>query len=438
MKRFVQYDGSIDTEGLSKFMNSHIVGSTNDVRRRLTIDKEQVKLLCRFSIETDIKKDSLKFSIPDVGIKMSEGVIPHYVAKQYEQLSDGEHWGVVTLEHALDEKEKGYIELSKFVPFQPYKVDLDFFKEYRKEFTLDEWIDVLISAMEYNPYNDSVTGFNTVERKLLFVSRLLVFVQSNLNMIELAPKGTGKSYVFSNLSKFGWMFSGGKITRAKLFYDMSKKAPGIIVNKDFVAFDEVKTIRFGDDAEMSASLKGYLEAGKFTFSNYEGTSGASVILLGNIDLTKDMLPKKESFFEDLPTIFGETALLDRFHGFIKGWNLVRINKSMILEGTCLNVEYFSEILHKLREEVSYSSIVSQMVDTPGDADTRDTNAIIRIATAYLKLLFPHIERAEDMDTADFDKYCLKPAKEMRGIIKQQMALLDPEYDPEIPDIRVKG
>ena len=134
-------------------------------------------------------------------------------------------------------KEKGYIELADYKAFRPYRVDLQYFRDCRRQFTTEEWIDVLLSAMEYNP-----SSFSGTTQKLEFLTRLLIFVEPRLNMIELAPKGTGKSYVFGNLSKYGWLISGGKVSRAKLFYDKTRQQPGIMKNYDFVTLTKSKQL----------------------------------------------------------------------------------------------------------------------------------------------------------------------------------------------------
>ncbi|MCK9328850.1 MAG: BREX system Lon protease-like protein BrxL [Candidatus Cloacimonetes bacterium] len=438
IKKYTMSNRQIDKDGMIDFMNKHLVGSINNVKRKLTVDNETVSLLSRFRIETDIKNNVLRFEVPDVGIKISDGVIPKYVAEENPTLKDGEHWGVISLMYEPPVgKAKGVINLYKFKPFQPYLVSLEMFREFRKQFSIDEWINILVKAMEYNPYECGEYGFSSVDKKLLLISRLLVFVQPNLNLIELAPKGTGKSYVFSNLSKYGWMFSGGKVTRAKLFYDMGTKAPGIITQKDYVAFDEISTISFSDTSEMLGALKGYLESGKFTLSNFEGTSSAGIILLGNIAITKEGKPKNACFMKELPPMFQESALLDRFHGFIEGWDLIRINEDILLDGVTINVEYFSEILHQLRDDASYNMVVSDLIDVPDGADTRDKNAIFRIATGYLKLLFPHVQNKHDISYDDFENYCLIPAIKKRAIIKEQISMLDPEFKNYVPDFTVK-
>ena len=219
IKMYTSSDGSLDAEGLISFMDNHIPSKDESILVKLKTQREPIKILTRFNIQVDLRNDLFKFEIPDHGISLSIGIIPDYVFKKHDKyLSDGEHWGVITLVYVPPmDNVSGHVELIDYKPFQPYQVDIEYFKSARKNFTLYEWIDLLIRSMEYNPDNkDSKTGFNSIERKLLFISRLLIFVEPNLNLIELAPKGTGKSFVFGNLSKYTWMFSGGVVSRAKL------------------------------------------------------------------------------------------------------------------------------------------------------------------------------------------------------------------------------
>lgn len=226
-----------------------------------------------------------------------------------------------------------------FKPFKPYSsVDIEYLREARQCFDINEWIDVLLSAMEYDP-----EGFTSMTQKMEFLSRLLIFIEPRLNVIELAPKGTGKSYVFGNLSKYGWLVSGGKVTRAKLFYDKQKQQNGIIKNHDFTVFDEIQTIIFQEPAEIQAALKSYLESGKTTIDNNEFTSECGLMLMGNIPLSANHLPISPNYFDTLPNNFKESALLDRFHSFIEGWKLPRVNDSMIFKGWTINVEYFLKL-----------------------------------------------------------------------------------------------
>ena len=299
-------------------------------------------------------------------------------------------------------------------------------------FTTEEWIDVLLSAMEYDP-----DGFTSMTQKLEFLTRLLIFIEPRLNVIELAPKGTGKSYVFGNLSKYGWLVSGGKVTRAKLFYDKQKQQNGIIKNHDFTVFDEIQTIIFQEPAEIQAALKSYLESGKTTIDNNEFTSECGLMLMGNIPLSSSRLPLSPNYFDSLPSNFKESALLDRFHSFIEGWKLPRVNDSMIFNGWTINVEYFSEILHTMRIQNSYGLLFDELVEFEAKSDVRDSKAVKRIATAYMKLLFPQWQRIENVDKDAFDLYCLQPAVYRRGIIKEQCHLIDSEFKSRMPEVRVK-
>lgn len=432
IKRYTDSYGTLDRKGVLKFLEDHIPSKDNDLKNRLRTHREEVTVLTRFIVETDLKNDKLLFSIPDLGIKSSEGRIPDHIAKKNKELKDGELWGVITLVYQPPEgKEKGFVELINYKAFKPYKVDLEYYKIARNEFTIYEWVDLLIRSMEYNP-----DGFDSFSQKLMFLSRILIFLEPRLNMIELAPKGTGKSYIFGNLSKYGWMISGGKVTRAKLFYDMTKKSKGAIELYDFITMDEIQTIVFSDASEIQAALKSYLESGFTTVADKKIISQAGLIIMGNISLSRDKKPTNLKYFSDLPETFRESALLDRFHGFIEGWKLPRISENLKINGWTLNVEYFSEILHELRDKPVYATIVNDLLDVPVKADTRDTNAVKRIATAYLKLFFPNVCNASEIKKEDFNNFCLIPAIEKRQIIRKQINLIDQEFSDEMPDIKI--
>ena len=309
---------------------------------------------------------------------------------------------------------------------------MDEFKYARDEFELAEWIDILLGAVDYN-----AKGYENQNQKLAMITRLLPFVEKRLNLIELAPKGTGKSYLFGQVSRFGWLSSGGTMSRAKMFYDISKRQEGLVFGHDYVALDEVQTINFTDVDEMRGALKGYMENGKYTVANHEGTADSGIILLGNIPANS--MNEYQNMFAELPTVFHESALIDRFHGFLKGWDLPRMTDDLKRCDWALNSEYFTTIMHALRDDPSYRAIVDLLVEVPDKSDTRDTEAIKRIATAYMKLLFPNVRKAEDISARNFNLFCLRPAMEMRGIIKIQLGILDPEEfgGKSVPSLTVK-
>lgn len=430
LKRYARGE-DIDRPGLTTFLNT--VMPTGDLRSQL-ISGQEVTLLTRFSVNIDLVHNIRRFGIPDLGIKEKEGQIPDYVANKHPELVDGEMWGIIKMCLLPDnDGKKSHVEMIDFKPFKPYSsVDISFIQNVRRNFSMEEWLDLIISSMEYEP-----DAFESMHQKMEFITRLLIFVEPRLNVVELAPKGTGKSYVFNNISKYGWLVSGGKVTRAKLFYDRAKDQPGIMKNHDFCAFDEIQTIVFQEPAELQGALKSYLEQGKATIGEKEFTSECGLMLMGNIPLTEDKKPINKIYFTALPENFKESALLDRFHCFIEGWYLPRINKSMIYKGWTMNMEYFSEIMHVLRVQNTYSELFDKLVEYDKKADMRDFTAVKRIASAYMKILFPHWLSIEDVNLEEFDTYCLQPAIRRRGIIKQQCHYVDPEFKTEMPAIYMK-
>ena len=434
MKRYINADGSIDSLGLTTFLDKVIPQNQNEVKDRLDCG-EELMLLTRFIIYIDLVRGVRSFSIPDMGIRLSEGVIPEYVYSKHKgELIDGEKWGIIKLSVLPDDDgNRNHVEMIDYKPFKPYKsVDMDYLRQARKEFTTHEWIDVLLSAMEYDP-----DGFENMTQKIEFLTRLLIFVEPRLNVIELAPKGTGKSFVFGNLSKYGWLISGGKVTRAKLFFDKQKQQNGIMKNHDFTVFDEIQTIVFQEPSEIQAALKSYLESGKTTIDNNEFTSECGLMIMGNIPLNDSKRPISNRYFDSLPQNFRESALLDRFHCFIEGWLLPRIHNGLIYKGWTLNVEYFSEVLHTLRTQNIYGLIYDTLVGYDNNADTRDCKAIKRITVGYMKLLFPHWTSVNEVNKEDFETYCLQPAIRRRGIIKEQCHLIDAEFKTQMPIFWIK-
>lgn len=435
------------------------------------------KFLARVRMDVNLKKGYVQFELPDFGGARggASGIVSGEVLDQYadELLRESENWGIIelslgsTIEPWMDDdfssssfltnlfggdikeekKQKSDIKpneiyLTGYKPFCPYKVDLSFYKEARKAFDIHEWIDVIISSVDYNPngYIDPETGKISEETKLFFLRRLLPFVEKRINLIELAPKGTGKSYVYEKISKRGWLISGGTVSRASLIYDNAKKTGGLLTRFDYVGFDEVQSITFEQPGQIQQALKHYMEFGEIKGFDAQMSADAGVIVLGNIDAERFSINK--NMVENISEVFGESATLDRFHGFIPGWKIPRLNQDLIARGWALNTEYFAEVMHALRDELVYAAIVDSCLDVPPKADKRDMTAIKRICTAFVKLLFPHAEKKEDIAPQEFIDYCLTPAKEMRATIKRQLCIIDPnEFDVpgkrNIPDVQYK-
>lgn len=456
LKKFEDDEGYFDTDEVSKFVKKYLPKKEdwNSIKNRVVVEGEKVKFLAKISVSISIKTGGIAFTLPDFGLTSKETVIEPNVWDECkdELLQQYESWGMVELGYKAPDdfdwsfqydkngskgkdKKDGKIVLLSFKTFCPYKIDLEYYKDARNEFTVDEWIDVLLGAVDYN-----ADGYNgDKEKKLTMLTRLLPFLEKRLNLIELAPKGTGKSYLFGRVSRYGWLSSGGVMSRAKMFYDQNKHVEGLVAGNDFITLDEIQTISFTDVDEMRAALKGYLESGIFTVGNYEGTANAGLILCGNI--SKDIMDSDgySNMFVELPKEFHESALIDRFHGFIKGWNIPRMNDDLKISGWALNSEYFCSIMHELRDDMTYRSIVDELVIVPEQADTRDTEAVKRITTAYLKLLFPNVRSAKDISTYDFRYYCLDRARKMRDTIKYQLGILDEEYlGKDMPCFNIKS
>ena len=438
LRRYTDTEGNIDAESLKSYLDSKMPIDCNHIKQ-LLIAGESINITTRFTTTTDIAKKCVKVTIPHLGINSDAYIKDTLLQEKGSELADGDYWGNITLEYVEPEgKRNGYIQVTSYISFEPYKVDLDYFMQARQQFSLDEWIDVLITIMEYN------AEMLSQEQKILMLSRMLALVEPRLNMIELGPKGTGKSYVYTNLSKYAWLLGGGKTSRARLFYNKATKQFGVIKNHDVVGMDEISTMTFAEPDEMQSILKVYLESGETKVDNIPFQSECGVVLLGNIPLNKDLKPQHAEYFRNLPEMFRESATLDRFHGFIEGWKLPRLNKSHIMEGWTLNIEYFSTILHILRSESNSDNLFELLVQTSEDCDLRDKKAIKRIASAFHKLLFPHVHSIDEIEQEDqedfkrlYDHYCLEPAINMRRIIRQQCHLIDKEFKTEMGEFKMR-
>lgn len=486
--KFADESGNVNYETIQGFIKKNIP-TRDDFRQlqyRLT-QGETVKLLARIRLTVNVKRQVVEFVLPDFGGK---GVVAEEVLEKWAEqlLRESENWGIFELklhvesqddfddfndfdeledkkliipnffskfvkDKQKEEEEKtakkgkkhtimdGEVELISYKPFCPYRVDMNDYKAARANFSIEEWIDVLISAVDYNPsgYTDEITGEESQRQKLFFLRRLLPFVEKKINLIELAPKGTGKSYVYEKISKRGWLVTSGSISRASLFYDNAKHIGGLITRFDYVGFDETQSIEFIPEGEIKSGLTTYMEFGEVKGFDAQMPADAGIIVLGNVDTAHFDL--NENLVKDLNPIFQKTELLDRFHGLIPGWEIPRFKNDMIANGWALNTEYFAEVLHQLREDRLFTAIVDSCLDIPKKADQRDLTAIKRLCTAFLKLFFPHVTKKGDISPEDFTDYCLEPAKEMRESIRKQMHIVDPndkEYaNTHVPDIRYK-
>jgi ATP-dependent Lon protease len=436
--KFSGPSGIIDYDEVSRYIKQYIPnGKDYEQFKFRMVEGEVVRFLARIRVTVDVKSGKTVFELPDFGgPKTGAGgeVANDVVNKQQNTLlKESENWGIMDLIWERDISKKpprGHIKLIRYQPFCPYTVDLEFYQQARTKFTTQEWLDLLISAVDYNPQ-----GYDTEEQKMLFIRRLLPFVERRVNLIELAPRGTGKSYIYEKISKRGWVVSGGTVSRAKLFYDNNLKAPGLVTRFDYVAFDEIQNMKFIEPAQIQAALTTYMQDGIVKGFDSEVPANSGIVVLGNIEAEKFNI--RTNMVNAINPIFQKAETLDRIHGFIPGWKIPKFRQNLVAEGWALNTEYFAEVLHTLRNELHYSTLVDSLLDIPLKAYKRDLDAITRLCTGFVKLLFPHAKTTSDIPQDEFMKYCLEPAKSMRQIIRNQLHIIAPkEYvNPSVPDIQ---
>lgn len=440
LRRYTDDEGVVNESAVKAYLSAKMP-SDSEMLKQCLLGGESINVTTRFTVNTDMAKGMVRFTMPDINLTSDAYVSPELLeGKDKDPLNDGEHWGNITLVYVEPEgRRKGYVLMTTYKAFEPYRIDVSYYMDARENFTTEEWIDFLVATMEYNPEEFSA------EQKNELISRLLILVEPRLNMIELGPKGTGKSYVFNNLSKYVWLLAGGRTSRAKLFYNKATKQFGVMKNYDAVGIDEITTFQFSDPDEMQSIMKSYLEAGKAAVDNVMFQSECGLMLMGNIPLDNDMKPLNPSYAKNLPEMFRESATMDRFHGFIEGWKLPRLSKDHIIEGWVLNCEYFSSVMHLLRYSSEYDDMFAELVEVPHGCDLRDKKAVQRLATAYHKLLFPHIRSLTDLEPEQidvfkqlYDQYCLQPAIYRRQIIRDQCHRIDKEFKPEVSVFSVVG
>jgi ATP-dependent Lon protease len=328
-------------------------------------------------------------------------------------------WGATRICYDKD-GDVGGIRIVDFKPMQTGRISLDAFLECRKAFTVDEWIDVLIRTMGYEPsqYGD--------DEKLWLICRLIPVVQSRVNMMELAPPGSGKSFVYNNISRHVWL-TAAEISPAVLFYNRQNKQPGLLTRFDLLVLDEAQSIRFSNPSEIQAQLKGYLEQGVFTRGDCTATAECGLMLLANIGLEQDhrnhyyggkpkFRPARVDFIRKLPEIFLESPLLDRFHGIIPGWEIPPFETNQQANGYGLKADFFAEVCHALRSASNLTQEVRAKLRLTGGK--RDCTAVERMASGLAKLLLigPDHQR--------FDELVVQPAKELRRLVRTQLNQID--------------
>lgn len=402
---------------ISKYLPAK--GQKDQIKDAL-LRQEEVKLLDDYSVGVNLKTGQRMLRIPFLDV--NDANIGSAIVDANDLLLTSGVWGVGELFYIPpqgSERKKGEVWMRDLKPFQVGALDLDYYIECRQYFTFDEWRDLLVSSMGFNP------AAHSDRQKMILLTRILPFIEPRLNLVELAPKGTGKSFVYDNLSRYGRVVGGGKVSPAVMFHNLATNTPGLVTRYDLIIFDEIQSIAGDSSGELIAQLKVFLESGKFSRGNTEATSEAGFVMLGNITLDDAHRPvyHDQGIFKEIPNFMQETAFIDRLHGIIPGWEMPRVSKDTPSHSLGLKGDFFAEVLHRMRGEVRYADYVKLNMQLIGCDDLRDRKAITRLATAYLKLLFPDL-RLSDLE---FREYCVRPAVELRQRVRDELHKMDPEY-----------
>ncbi len=320
-----------------------------------------------------------------VNLGLSDVEVNEHLVSKHEKLLGGGIWAIVDLEY-IPENAGGtgsLFGIAEFNPIQISRMDIDEVKEGRKQFTRDEWRDLLLQSVGFDP-----SHFSDRE-KLLLLTRLLPMCESNYNYVELGPRGTGKSYVYREMSPHSILVSGGKTTVAKLFLNLNTGQIGLVGLWDVVAFDEVGGLQF-QDSEAVQILKDYMESGSFSRGTEELSAQASMVYVGNIDLDVEGVLKSSHLFEPFPEDMQDLALIDRFHYYLPGWEVPKMQSEFFGDQYGFIVDYFAEYLREMRKE-TYSDELNQYVAFGDHLNQRDEKAVRKTVSGLLKMLHPHGE-----------------------------------------------
>jgi ATP-dependent Lon protease len=393
-------------------------GQKDEIKNRL-LKMETVQLLDDYHVSINLKTGERNLHIPLLDI--TDGRISGHIVDRNELLVTSGVWGIGDLFYVPPESrvDRGQVWMREFRPFQVSSIDYDYFSHCRQYFELDEWLDLMVSSIGFNP------RVLSVPQKMILMTRIVPVAQPRVNLVELAPKGTGKSFVYDNLSRYARVIGGGKITPAALFHNLATHTPGLITRYDVIVLDEVQSIRGDSAGELVAGLKVYLESGRYSRGSTMGTAEASFVMLGNImlDEKKQPIEDEKGMFRQFPNFLQETAFLDRIHGLIAGWEMERVTKDTPSRSLGFKGDFFSEVLHVMRRIPQYDEYVSENMVLVNCDDLRDRKAIARVAAGFLKLLFPDLEPTGEQ----FKEFCVKPAVELRQRVRDELHKLDPEY-----------
>lgn len=364
------------------------------------------------TVQLDIQKNRYFAQFSNLGL--TKVPIEDEYPEKYDRLLCGGIWCIVQLdyEYIEEDKKNGYpIQIRKLTPIQMPHIDIDDLKTGRRAFTKEEWMDVLLRSIGMEPET------LTMREKWLLILRMVPLVENNFNLCELGPRSTGKSHLFKEISPNSILVSGGQTTVANLFYNMARKAVGLVGLWDCVAFDEVAGINFKDKDGIQI-MKDYMASGSFARGKEEKAASASMVFVGNINQSVDVLLKTSSLFDPFPPEMGtDTAFLDRIHCYLPGWEIPKFHPEHFTDDYGFITDYLAEFIRELRKE-QYGDALDRWFRLGKNLNQRDTIAVRRTVDGLLKLVYPNGEFTKE-ELAEI----LEIALEMRRRVKEQLKKL---------------
>jgi ATP-dependent Lon protease len=406
-------------ESVKEIIRKHYVHRNEaNLVKSMIREKGHHRVIDKVSVELNEKADAYEATFSNLGI--NKVLVDTDTVKAHEKLLVSGVWCIAEIEYKYTEDQRvvPWI-LASLKPIQMSSFDIDQYLQARKQFTLDEWIDVLIQSMGFDP-----SKF-TLRKKLFQLVRLIPYCERNYNLIELGPKGTGKSHIYSDFSPHGILISGGEVTVPKLFVNNSTGRIGLVGYWDSVAFDEFAGKKKTANKALVDILKNYM-ANK-TFSRGIETLGAeaSLVFVGNTSNDLEHMLMHTDLFEDLPAQYYDSAFLDRLHFYIPGWEVEVIRGEMFTNGYGFVVDYLAEILRKIRS-YDFTHHYQEHFALSTDISTRDRDGINKTFSGLMKILFPSGETSkEDIELI------LELAIEGRKRVKDQLLRIDTTY----PDVK---
>lgn len=382
----------------------------DEAQKILSILRERgaYTVIDRITVHLNIKEDRYEAEFSNLGVK-DIPIHPDY-AKKYDRLLCGGIWCILQLEYEYVEEDKKVnpIRVKKLTPIQMPHIDLDEVKNGRKAFTKDEWITILLRSTGMEP--DKFTD----REKWLLLARMIPLVENNFNLCELGPRSTGKSHIYKEISPNSILVSGGQTTVANLFYNMSSKQVGLVGLWDCVAFDEVAGIKFKDQDGVQI-MKDYMASGSFARGKEEKAASASMVFVGNINQSVDVLLKTSHLFEPFPKEMGyDTAFLDRMHCYVPGWEIPKYRPDFFTDDYGFITDYLSEFMREMRK-TTYSDACDKFFRFGTNLNQRDMIAVRKLVSGYTKLLYP-----DGIYTKDEMEEIVQIALELRRRVKEQL------------------